>query len=362
MRNIILTLTAALALFSCSQQTHTYNIQVELEDTEGKWVRLMALENREYVAFDSVLVSTGASSMTGSIEGLQTMYLMIDGQRGGIRLLMENSKYKVSGTMDDPVIKTNSQAQNDLIAFEEGKKPISDQLGSLYAAYRKAAGEGNAELIDSLDRAYEKLYNEQLEYDSIYIEENSSSYASVLALRGTFYSLETEELEAVLTGLDPALHQMEEFQYMNGKLERMKAVAVGQPYTDFGLNTPQGDLLKVSDVHNGNVLLIDFWASWCGPCRRANPELVELYAEYHDQGFDILGVSLDRDRESWLKAIEDDNLTWHHISDIRYWDCAGAELYGVPAIPHTVLVDREGIIHSKKLHGKELREAIVSLL
>ncbi len=121
-------------------------------------------------------------------------------------------------------------------------------------------------------------------------------------------------------------------------------------------------MLKVSDVHQGNVLLIDFWASWCGPCRRANPGVVEIYNTFHERGFDILGVSLDRDSASWVKAIADDQLTWNHISDLKYWNSEGAELYGVPAIPHTVLIDRNGIISAKNLEGDELREAIESLL
>jgi len=95
---------------------------------------------------------------------------------------------------------------------------------------------------------------------------------------------------------------------------------------------------------------------------RANPEVVELYAEYHDKGFKILGVSLDKDKTIWLKAIEDDKLSWNHISDLKHWDCEGSKLYGVPAIPHTVLISREGIITAKKLHGEELREAIEALL
>ena len=174
--------------------------------------------------------------------------------------------------------------------------------------------------------------------------------------------LDSEDLETALTSLDAPLHEMEEYQYMAGKLERMKAVAIGNPYTDFELPTPDGESLKVSEVHKGNVMLIDFWASWCGPCRRANPEVVAIYSEYKEQGFEILGVSLDKDAASWKKAIEDDKLTWPQISDLEFWNSKGAELYGVPAIPHTVLIDREGTIIAKNLHGDELREAIESLL
>ena len=109
-------------------------------------------------------------------------------------------------------------------------------------------------------------------------------------------------------------------------------------------------------------VVVDFWAAWCGPCRRANPELVEIYNEYHDQGFEILGVSLDRDSASWVKAIADDQLTWPQISDLKFWDSEGADLYGVSSIPHAVLIDREGVITAKKLEGQDLRDAIESLL
>jgi thiol-disulfide isomerase/thioredoxin len=174
--------------------------------------------------------------------------------------------------------------------------------------------------------------------------------------------LDAGELEKALNRLDTPLREMQEYEHMYAKMERLKAVDIGQEYTDFGLETPEGELLKISDVHQGKVLLIDFWASWCGPCRRANPEVVKIYNTYKGQGFEILGVSLDRDSARWVQAIADDQLSWHHISDLKYWDSEGAEIYGVSAIPHTVLIDREGIITAKNLHGDQLREAIESLL
>jgi peroxiredoxin len=360
MRKMIYLLPALAILISCSKTPDTYSFQLDLAESEGKWVKLMAMEDRNYVAFDSILVEAGTPAvMSKAVTGVRTMYLTIDGTQGSLKLLVENASYDISGSMEDPVISTDSKAQNDLNAYNEKLAPITDQMTELVSQLRSG---NQADKRDSLLTIYYALNEKKSAIDSSYIVENSSSYASVLALRGNFYTLDIEGLETALSGLDTPLRDMEEYKYMYGKLERMKAVDIGQPYTDFALPTPDGSTLAVSDVHQGNVMLIDFWASWCGPCRRANPEVVAIYSEYKDKGFEILGVSLDRDEASWKKAIEDDKLTWPHISDLKYWNSEGAELYGVPAIPHTVLVDREGKIIAKNLHGDELREAIESLL
>ena len=359
----IIVALAVVALQSCNLTEESYSLQADLDGTEGKWVKLMALEERKYVVTDSVLIEAGSvNEMTINMEGVSTMYLTVDGEPGSIQLLIENANYSITGTLDLPVITTDSKAQGDLNAYNNVLKSIRDELTIMRNAFLEARESDDQIKTDSLRNEYYKLNKQQNAIDSAYIVNNPSSFATVLALRGTFYMLDTDELDAALAALDQPLHQMEEYNYMYGKLERMKAVAIGQSYTDFELATPEGGTLKVSDVHNGNVLLIDFWASWCGPCRIANPELVELYHEYHDQGFEILGVSLDRDSASWVKGIQEDNLTWPQISDLKYWNSEGAELYGVPAIPHAVLVDREGIITAKKLQGDQLREAIETLL
>ena len=366
MRKLIWIALAVITLQACNQSSSSnenYNIKVDLEGTEGKWVKLMARVDRDYVTHDSALAEAGSPVvLTKGIEGVNTMHLTVEDLEGSIQMLVDNSNYTLSGTIDDPVIKTDSKAQNDLNAYNEKLKPISEKMSAMVADLRKGPDAENPEAYDALREAYFALYEQQEEIDSVYIRENPSSYATVLALRNTFYMLDADQLEAELATLDAPLQEMEEYKYMYGKLERMKAVAIGKKYTDFGLETPEGEILKVSDVHQGNVLLIDFWASWCGPCRRANPEVVEIYNTYHGQGFEILGVSLDRDSASWVQAIADDQLTWSHISDLKYWNSEGAILYGVPAIPHTVLIDRDGIITAKNLHGEELREAIKELL
>jgi thiol-disulfide isomerase/thioredoxin len=137
------------------------------------------------------------------------------------------------------------------------------------------------------------------------------------------------------------------------QLKRLSSMIPGSEAPDFTQMTPADTPLSLSNLR-GKVVLVDFWASWCGPCRRENPSVVRLYQKYKDKGFDILGVSLDRTKENWVNAIEADSLPWHHISDLKGWGNEVAKMYSVSSIPHTMLVDREGKIIARGLRGETL--------
>ena len=146
------------------------------------------------------------------------------------------------------------------------------------------------------------------------------------------------------------------------QVEIERKTAVGSPAPEIELTDVDGKPRKLSSL-KGKVVLIDFWASWCGPCRKENPNVVAMYSKYKDKGFEVFSVSLDKDRESWVKAIAKDNLSWpNHVSDLKYWKSAGAVAYGVTAIPFTVLVDKNGRIVAKKLRGEELENKVGELL
>ena len=141
------------------------------------------------------------------------------------------------------------------------------------------------------------------------------------------------------------------------QVEQSKKLAIGQVAPEIALPNPDGEVVPLSSLR-GNYVLVDFWAKWCGPCRKENPNVVRMYNKYHDQGFEVYGVSLDRKREDWLQAIEQDGLHWTQVSDLKYWNSEAARIYNINAIPFALLLDPEGRIIGKNLRGKALENKL----
>jgi thiol-disulfide isomerase/thioredoxin len=205
----------------------------------------------------------------------------------------------------------------------------------------------------NLPDANQKNYIDQLLNK---IPANSRTY--MLALGGVISGLESKKSPLISNYAQRYVDlykksEPEAAAQLQQVLQMSASFITGAQAPDFSMNDPEGKPVKLSDFR-GKVLLIDFWASWCGPCRRENPHVVELYNHYNKKGFDILGVSLDRTREPWLAAIEKDGLLWHHVSDLQGWSNSAARLYGVSSIPHTVLLDKEGKILARNLRGEAL--------
>ena len=171
---------------------------------------------------------------------------------------------------------------------------------------------------------------------------------------------EMASLEEIANRLAKARPNHPQVKQFVANLQRLQGVNEGAMAPEINLATPEGPNLALSSLR-GKYVLIDFWASWCGPCRRENPNVVKTYAAYKDKGFEIYGVSLDQDREAWLKAIEKDQLVWKHVSDLKYWSSAGAQAYQVNSIPQTFLLDKEGRILAKGLRGAALDQYLAQL-
>lgn len=175
------------------------------------------------------------------------------------------------------------------------------------------------------------------------------------------YNPNYKELRELYKGLDRNVRKSKEGKQFDYYLKRLENSSVGKKAPAITQLTPEGEPFSLSDLR-GQYVLVEFWASWCPDCRKANPNLVKTYTEFKDKNFEILGVSFDRKLDDWVAAIKKDNLTWKHISDLQSWQNAAGTLYGVRAIPQNILVDPEGIIVARNLHGEELNVKLRELL
>ena len=184
-------------------------------------------------------------------------------------------------------------------------------------------------------------------------------------LSGLTYSMEAEEIESYLSAMDTNVIKTQVAKTLLERVNSMKAVSIGKTAPDFTLNDVNDQPLALSSrIGKSKVLLIDFWASWCGPCRQENPNVVKVWKEFNKKGFDVFGVSLDQPgaKDKWLQAIKDDNLTWTHVSDLKFWNCEAAKLYAVNAIPASFLLDEKGTIIARNLRGDDLYNKVKELL
>ncbi|MDP4933763.1 MAG: AhpC/TSA family protein [Salibacteraceae bacterium] len=193
-----------------------------------------------------------------------------------------------------------------------------------------------------------------------FIDEKPNSFSSLAALQNLNPDNEYDYYLKVIQALDGTANGNEYYDALSSEVLAMRKLAPGSPAPEISLPQPNGEMLSLSDL-KGQYVLIDFWASWCGPCRRENPNVKRVYEKYHDKGFEILGVSLDKAANAWTAAIAQDGLTWKHVSDLQYWNSSVVPEYQITGIPLTVLVDKEGNIIAKNLRGPALEEKLAEI-
>ncbi|WP_297091623.1 TlpA disulfide reductase family protein [uncultured Draconibacterium sp.] len=353
----------SVALFACSQQKG-YKINVNLEGAEGKIILEQRAEG-QWAGIDTADIVDGVAVLEGEVAFPDMYYLSVNGQRAKTIVFVENANMTVSGKADSIFAAevTGSATHDEFNTINKEIQKISEEYMGLYQEARTAGAAGDTAKANELMEQVEALYKSTNTLQEDFVKNNPASYVTPFFLSRIQYEKDEAELEAMVAALDPKLDEVPAIIDLKAKIEQLKKVAIGQTAPDFTQNDQDGNPVKFSDVYSKNELtLLDFWASWCGPCRAENPNVVATYEQYKDQGFSVFGVSLDRDKDAWLKAIEDDGLTWGHVSDLAYWNNAAAKIYAVSSIPSSLLIDKNGKIVAKNKRGEELGQAVADFL
>lgn len=217
-------------------------------------------------------------------------------------------------------------------------------------------------VVSAAEKRYETMDNAVSAAVKKYIQAHPDNLSSGKLLYDFRYTFDEDDRRALIAGSGERFKSVPGIDRIIEHLAVLEKVAIGKKFTDLTMPNPEGKEVKLSDyTGKGKVVLVDFWASWCPPCRRDMPHLVEVYKAYKNKGFEVVGISFDRTEDAWIQGIKDLNITWPQMSDVKYWQSEGAVVYGVNSIPHTVLIDKDGTIIAKNLRGDSLDEKLKEL-
>ena len=353
------------ALQGAKAQNGKYLLKGNIAGARGK-VYLGHEVNGNAVTIDSTNLINGSFLFRGSVKDAGFYSLSNKSLKYPISFILENSAITVTKSTDSlaPVKVTGSSAQDVYMGFYDGPwKKITEKAGDIYGRLDLAEKKGKVDTATraGFDREFSSLDTLNQAAVKAYVSKHPASVGSAAIIFDRFISYANFPVAKDLFSLLSKNVQQSAMGNQITKAFQLDAkTAKGKPAPVFSMTDTAGKVVSLADF-KGKYVMIDFWASWCGPCRKENPNVVAAYKKYHDKGFEILGVSLDSNKESWLKAIRADGLAWTHVSDLKGWSNAAAAEYGVKAVPASFLLDPEGKVVGKDLRGEELNKTLEGL-
>lgn len=366
---LLFALFLTLLVNSCNTDSKTYTLSGEAPGmADGTEVYVYTLENKQPKVMDTLKITGEKFSATyPKSDSINLNFLRVQGVNGTILYFPESTDLKATIYKDSIASSrvTGGQQNEDYNAFATKMKDYSDKKQASMEQFREASAAKDTATIAKLQSENLNMMNEEKEYKKQYLKEHNKSLFSVMLLSEMLSKKEITPAEAskFIDGLDSKMTNTVFVQDLKTMLGSLKKADVGSAAPDFSAATPSGENMSLKDAM-GKYTIIDFWASWCRPCRMENPNVVKVYNKYHDKGLNIISVSLDKaeQKDKWIKAIQDDKMDWNHVSNLAFWNDPIAKMYNVRAIPATFLLDEDGTIIAKDLRGDALENKMASLL
>jgi peroxiredoxin len=364
MKKIFLITFSVLLLMSCGNKNQFKLSGVVVPSSDGKMI-LFGFKEGQPVPVDTAEIAKGKFTFTGDVAMPELRLMAIEGKEQYIgQLFVEPGKIDMTvypDSFEANVIK-GSKTQDIFQQYIDEMVSFSKKAAGLKTRFGQAQASGNEEELNAMQFEYQAMVeNIKLFSRNLIKKNNSSPVSAYVYLMNFVQEAPVEELDSMLKVFEP-IKTSEFVSAIKERAEAMRAFSKGAPAPDFTLADQNGNPISLSSL-KGKYVLVDFWASWCKPCMAELPNVIEQYNTYKDKGFEIIGVSLDRDRETWLGALKANDMKWLQVWDMD--ERAPGEVanrYGVTGIPHTVLIDKEGVIIELNLRGEDLKKKLAELM